>query len=381
MKKEERKAIFSGEGTSLKGEWDFSGENTQEYLHSLHPYPAKFIPQIPRKAILEYTNQGQTVMDPFAGCGTTLLESVLLGRNAIGIDNNAVACLVSRAKTAKYSEEEFQVLEDLENMLEDTDILERTVPNIPQYPNRDYWFDSEALLELGRLRTLIFSLPGNAQLLALAVFSSIVVSVSYQDGDTRYARKEYSYPKGKAYGLYRKKLKSALQDARETSPLVLTQAKIWQQDGRQISQIASKSISLIVTSPPYLNAYDYHKYHRHRLHWINGDVVLARDAEIGKHDTFTRKGATPDRYFEDMGRCFLEWERVLEPNGKILIVVGDAIVSGKAVPVADIFSGQLKELGLQEAGRWIRNIDTMRKSFNQKARVDQEHVLLFEKRK
>jgi len=102
MRPEDRQAIFTGScEITDDGAWDFAGEDTQRYLHSLHPYPARFIPQLPRKAVEEYTTPGQTVLDPFAGCGTALLESVIAGRNAIGIDNNAVACLVSRAKTAQ----------------------------------------------------------------------------------------------------------------------------------------------------------------------------------------------------------------------------------------------------------------------------------------
>jgi len=68
-------------------EWDFKGEDTKEHLHALHPYPARFIPQIPRKAILMYSKSGEVVLDPFCGCGTTLLESILLGRQAVGVDN------------------------------------------------------------------------------------------------------------------------------------------------------------------------------------------------------------------------------------------------------------------------------------------------------
>ena len=79
--------------------WNFHDEKTQEFLHNLHPYPAKYIPQIPRKAILEYTEVGETVYDPFCGSGTTLLEASNYGRNAIGTDNNAVAVLLSKAKT------------------------------------------------------------------------------------------------------------------------------------------------------------------------------------------------------------------------------------------------------------------------------------------
>lgn len=376
MNQDERKAIFSETGPTLSnGDWDFSGEETQQYLHSLHSYPARFIPQIPRKAINEYSTEGQTVLDPFVGCGTTLLESVIRGRNAIGIDNNEVACLVSRAKTAKYLETDFLALDELQQKVSHESLMSTIEPDIPQYDNMEYWFDANAITELGQLRTLINALEGNAQLLAKTVFSSIIVSVSYQDSDTRYSRKPYIYQPGRAFSLFMRKLAAAMRDAKATAPLINAQATVFQKDGRLIDFIEPCSVQLIVTSPPYLNAYDYHKYHRHRLQWISGDVSMARDLEIGKHDTFTRKGATPEQYFDDMALCFSQWEKVLTDSGTIIIVIGDAIVSGKPVPVADIFIQQFEKLGFRAGQRWIRNIDTTRKSFNQKARVNQEHVI------
>ena len=86
---QERQAIFSSGAADSGGSWDFRGEQTQTLLHSLHAYPARFIPQIPHRAIAERTVPGDTVLDPFAGCGTTLLESVVMGRPAVGVDNNA----------------------------------------------------------------------------------------------------------------------------------------------------------------------------------------------------------------------------------------------------------------------------------------------------
>jgi DNA modification methylase len=144
--------------------------------------------------------------------------------------------------------------------------------------------------------------------------------------------------------------------------------------------IPESSVSLIVTSPPYLNAYDYHKYHRQRLHWIDGDVDFARDIEIGTHDEFTRPGATPDSYFEDMDACFAEWERVLRPKARCLVVIGDAIVSKKAVRVADTFIDLMERRGMPLEKHWIRELHATSRTFNvRNSRITHEHVLLFRK--
>jgi DNA methylase/MerR HTH family regulatory protein len=81
-------------------DWDFSNAKTSYLTHGLHPYPAKFIPQIPNALIQELSSVGETVADIFCGSGTTLVEALLLKRHAIGVDANPLAALISRAKWA-----------------------------------------------------------------------------------------------------------------------------------------------------------------------------------------------------------------------------------------------------------------------------------------
>lgn len=377
----ERKSIY-GELSGTENhsdEWDFSDEDTQEHLHSIHPYPARFIPQIPRKAMLDYSQPGDTVLDPFVGCGTTLLEASLLGRTSIGIDNNAVACLVSRAKVAQYSQEDIRLLTTFCRNLPEERMFDVQFADvdIPMYKERDAWFDPMALLDLGYIKEQINTLPEPVHSLALATLSSIIVRVSYQDSDTRYARVRKGYTPGSSLKWYKQKLFQAIEGANEIRARPRADATVHLADARSIPFVADNSIDLIVTSPPYLNAYDYHKYHRHRLHWVGGDVALARDLEIGKHDTFTKRVAIPDPYFDDMRQCFQEWTRVMSPGGYALIVIGDAIVSGKPVPVGDEFVAIMEKLDFTLGNRWIRTVKAARKSFNGKARIQQEHVLLF----
>lgn len=377
----EREAIYTEESMEKieSTDWDFIGENTQMHLHSLHPYPARMIPQIPARAIELWSKKGDRVLDPFAGCGTTLLEAVIRGRDAVGVDNNPVACLISSAKTAYYSEEDVKCLKDffeaLDVMINSPDLI----PSIPVYKNMEYWFAEEAIDELGKIRACIHTLKGKPRQMALCCLSAIIVRVSYQGSDTKYVRKAADFVPGSGIKGYKAKLKSAIKCIEEINEKKTGKAEILRADGRNLEGIGDSTIDLLVTSPPYLNAYDYHKYHRHRMQWIDGDVAFARDNEIGKHDTFTRKGATPDKYFEDMAQCFSEWYRVLKEDAYCLIVVGDAIVSGEPVPVGDRFVEMMNAVGFTFRNRWIRSLDVNRKSFNQQARIKKEHVLLFKK--
>ena len=406
-----RKARYSRTERTLQQEkgtdWNFHTEETQPHLHALHPYPARFIPQIPRKAIEAWTAKGEVVLDPFCGCGTTLLESVLLGRNTIGVDNNSVAHLISQAKTAHYTRDDLQELQQFVSALplqlsgglqastqtepagskpDMTDnacfaALRKACPWIPDCEKLRYWFDAEAIGELGRLKCLIAQLKARPKLLALAAFSAIIVRVSYQESDTRYARVKRPYRQGEVVKRFTAKVTDAICRAREIVDCPKAEATLYLNDSREVSRIESESVNLIVTSPPYLNAYDYHKYHRQRLHWIDGDIKLARDAEIGKHDTFTRPRATPEPYFEDMERCFIEWHRVLRSGGRAFIVIGDAIVKGQPVPVAERFLDIMTRIGFHPEKLWMRQIPQARKSFNRHhSRINEEHLLLFQRK-
>ena len=356
--------------------WNFHDEDTQPHLHALHSYPARFIPQIPRKAIADYSTAGQLVLDPFCGSGTTVLESILMERPAIGVDNNAVAVLISKAKTTPYTAQDLLALQ---TFLSDLHYLPSGKTWRPGYDRLSFWFDEEAITDLSYIRGAIDQLPEPCRAFALAVFSSIVLRVSHQDSDTHYTKVIREYKPHSALSFYRTKLQDSLERLLQIHSLPRTLAQIHLADSRRLTFITNDSVDLIVTSPPYLNAYDYHKYHRQRLHWIDGDIVFARDKEIGKHDTFSRPRAAPDQYFSDMQACFIEWQRVLKPGARALVVVADGIVSGSPVPVADRFTEMMDELGLSLENHWLREILKTNKSFNQNSRIDKEHVLLYVK--
>jgi len=382
-----RKAIYTREDEDalvLGGEeWNFHEEETREHLHSLHPYPAKFIPQIPRRAIALWTAPGDLVYDPFNGCGTTVFEASLAGRRGVGTDNNAVAILASRAKTAIYSKADLEALAAFAaKTAGGLSFAPRRPDLIPTNKNFHYWFDPVTVERLAALKGLISAERDPARTLLMAVLSSIVVKVSYQDSDTRYSRKVRSVDASEVDSAFR----ARLIDTLTRIPHAMVQGRgpvsVIQADSRFVPFVETESVSLIVTSPPYLNAYDYHKYHRQRLHWIGGDrsVQFARDLEIGSHDEFTRQNARPEGYFGDMGACFAEWARVLKKGGRCLIVIGDAIVSKQAVHVGDRFVDLLSAIGLKEEKRWIRTLQPTKRAFNvTNSRISREHVLLMSK--
>ena len=192
-------------------DWDFKGAKTSYLTHSIHPYPAKYIPQIPNALIQELSSVGDTVADIFCGSGTTLVEALTLKRNAIGLDANPLACLISRAKTNRLTEGDEGNLKNLIERAQDLAssifIQDGELPfNLAPFtseafrPSADaisFWFEPHIVEELAEVLSWCRSLPTvNSQELALTSLSSIIVSVSKQDSDTRYVRRSKNIKSG-----------------------------------------------------------------------------------------------------------------------------------------------------------------------------------------
>ena len=74
--------------------WNFP--NRGNWATHKGDYRGNWSPHVPRNLILKYTQEGDTVLDCFVGSGTTLIECKLLNRNAIGIDINNNALLLTK---------------------------------------------------------------------------------------------------------------------------------------------------------------------------------------------------------------------------------------------------------------------------------------------
>jgi DNA methylase len=90
---------------------EYKESETTKHVHRLHPYKGKFIPQLVEYFLDDHIDefkkevffkQGNTVLDPFCGSGTTLVQASELGINAIGVDVSAFNAQISNSKVGKY---------------------------------------------------------------------------------------------------------------------------------------------------------------------------------------------------------------------------------------------------------------------------------------
>ncbi len=78
--------------------------------HDIYRYPARFSPLFARAAIELFTEPGDTILDPYMGGSTSLVEALALGRHAVGTDINQLAVFLAHAKTLLLSDDNIELL-------------------------------------------------------------------------------------------------------------------------------------------------------------------------------------------------------------------------------------------------------------------------------
>lgn len=287
-------------------------------LHRLAPYNGTFPPALAHYFIQAYSDPGQTVLDPFAGSGTTALEACLCSRIGVGNDPFPYANILTHAKVRPltYSEAE-KAIRWLRKG------IGKTVPALDN-PGIGPFFHPKTLRQIMAVREFLRSRETDSAIFLKALMcgvlhgpSKMFLSLPMKDTAAsstryieRYAREHrLTYPLRDVFDSLENKLRRAMTDP---TPLVRGAATSF--DARDMG-IESDSVNLIVTSPPYLHVLDYSWNHWVRLWFLGEDRLQARGRMFlsGNEPKFLT-------FMEDSMR---EMYRVLAPNSVCVIVVGD----------------------------------------------------------
>lgn len=140
-------------------------------------------------------------------------------------------------------------------------------------------------------------------------------------------------------------------------------------------------VGVVITSPPYPNAYEYWLYHKYRMWWLGFDPLAVKDAEIGARAHFFKKERHTEGHFhEQMRGVFSLLDALLIPGGVVCFVVGRSKIHGAIVDNADTIREVGEEIGLVLETRIERPIAQHRKSFNlSHANIKTESVVVLRK--
>jgi DNA modification methylase len=367
--------------TKIDYSWSFSDKtrkDTAYITHGYHRYPAKFIPQIVSRLAEKYTQKGDLIVDPFGGCGTTFVESRVMGRPSVGVDINPVAVLITKAKITPIDpvrvEKELMTLESrLETYSENTKV------KTPEHERIDYWFKPEEKRELAFIFAEVSKTKDrNIRGFFFCGFSNILKNCSIWLQKSNKPTRDFEKKPSEPTKTFLKQIKMMVKgnarfyDLLKQKDHLEVPSQVYCTDARTIP-VKDNSVSLIVTSPPYVTSYEYADLHQLTALWLRyakdlsgfrkrfigssyhnrKDLVLNSliaeniGKELLKKDKKTAEEVST--YFGEMNQVFVEMKRILKKGGKTCIVIGNTSLKGVEILNAEVFAEQLQNLGLKIA--------------------------------
>ena len=361
-----------------KIDWDFKDFTTQYLSHKFHSYPARFIPQIPLSFIKLFTKEGDIVLDPMCGCGTTSVEAFLNNRRSIGNDFNPLATLISKVKATLIPESDFTHLEKkfmrTKRYLDlDYRRIEERANNLPNRTISKI-FNKAVIGKLEAIREMILELKDEGYD-DLYDFGRVALSATIWS----------VVENGNGLGIentFIKKVQAMKKEILEMGKIISNppRVEIIKGDARKLD-VKSNSVDLIVTSPPYVNALDYYRVHMYNMLWLGMDFDLFRKHEIGGHSHFImNRFRLLSEYLGDMLRAMMEMNRVLKKDKICAIVVGNSSLEYELIESHKYFSSFADDVGFEYVKTYFRNIDTTRKyTSSDIGQIDDEYIVVLKK--
>lgn len=405
--------------------------------HLIHSYPAKLLMHIPYFFLANtvLSKPGDIVLDPFCGSGTVLLESLLAGREAQGVDSNPLACLISRVKTTPIA---------TTRLARASAALFSRIPGEPttlppDVVNIGHWFYPHVVRQLQCIREAVNSTRDLAiREFFLVSFSQCVRKVSLADPHLavpvrlqhgQYPATHRLSEKTNAHlrRLRRINVRKVFSDIMDTNAQrlaaiesnghALPSASIYCSDARRLrtelcDAIAPRSVQLIVTSPPYPGAQKYIRSSSLSLGWLglcaSSSLIDLKKATIGREEYASTECQAPvvtgiaaaDRrlnriwaanpvrsaiagvYLNEMREALRECYRVLKKGGYLVLVAANNQVCGQQFKTQEYLRQIAEGIGFTTVLRLVdvirsRGLMTIR---NRTAGViTREWVLVFHK--
>ena len=404
----------------LSDDWSFSHLTRSETLwgpHGYHRYPAKFIPQLVRRIIEQYSDAADLVGDPFLGSATTGVEALRAGRRFYGAEINPVALLISSAKCTPLDPDTLDAAwKDLDERLDAVARLGRhtltaeqkaaiTATDIARASDEarfDYWFPTTAA-PLQEILCLIIDLACEEQrTFFLCAFSNILRGCSiWLSGSTK-AQKDVGKSIRDPVDLFRSQARDMvkrnrlywndLASAGMEPAAAIERCTLRLADAREVPSNV-QALDLLVTSPPYATCYEYLGIHQLTQLWLQRHGILnprdLRSACIGGSRLSDRERASGDdlpasgsatadaalarlweqstadarqearsllHYFQDMQSALSAFAQSVRNHGSMVLIIGDSRKKGVDIPTAAALCELAEGTGFALQKRIVRKI-------------------------
>jgi len=329
-----------GAAAALERAFEVTATETAELrdVHAFHSYPARMHPETAARLIASLSAVGQTVLDPFCGSGTVLVEARRLGRRGLGYDVNPLSRELCWLKTSAPSDDWLTALsENAAQVAAHADERRKRKAGATQrYSDADRsQFAPHVLLELDGLRDGIQKVADAEQRRALLLLlSALLTKVSQRGGDSNAHTADKRIAPGFPSRFFLKKsaeLCRQLGEYRGSLPAAAPPADCSLGDARKLVGLAARSVALVVTSPPYPGVYDYISHHDDRLRWLGLSARDFEQLEIGSRRELGGESFGPAlaRWERDLGATLSALQRSLSAEGRVVLLIADSTLDGK----------------------------------------------------
>ena len=309
-------------------ERDLPERERTKHVHRLHPYLGKYVPQLVEALLARHLPRAKTVLDPFAGSGTTLVQSLESGRDAVGVDVAAFNCLLMQVKTGEYNL--FTLERELRDSLRRLKTFEANRPRgrraTSASGSRRAPPPSSSSSAPSSTSTSTRTCSASCSRGPLARRAGRRTSTSISPASRRSASTGATSTRRSAARSSAPSISCVATRSTRSRGSASSRACA-RVDMRLASCTATPASSSspgpfdgVVTSPPYPGLIDYHEQHRYAYELLGLDDE--RDLELGAAERGVSAKAIRD-YVDGIAAAFANVREALRPRAPVVIVIND----------------------------------------------------------
>ncbi len=372
----------------------FKGGEKEPFVR-WYSYLEGYSPEFVENIIDRYVPDANRILDPFAGTGTTAFAVSELGKEAYFCEINPVLQFISLTKIQirmAKSAIRWGLAAQLDEIASKLDMLTQHEPDFvldatyKKVFGNSQFFDQDDYLSILRLRNWVdetrLSNPLLSDLFMIAVLSSLVpASKMKRAGDLRYKTNEELIKENiDILQLLETNLKNIASDVKgdvnglKVAPILICES------AKSLSNVPDLSLDAVITSPPYVNGTNYFRNTKIELWFMRclqdspdlasfraqavtagiNDVTMANAtksenrkvrkviSELERNAYDVRIPKMVDSYFSELTSIFNAIKPHLNKNATVAIDIGDSEYGGVHVPVDELLSNSLSDIGFKQ---------------------------------
>jgi hypothetical protein len=259
---------------------------------NLFAWRGQFSPQLIETILSFYCPSNSVILDPFVGSGTVLLEASYLSLEAYGFEINPAAYIMSHTYEFINDSQKKEVLKNLRNIIDQ------------EFPLRIFEVSDQVENLVDKLQNTRNMLPDRSKVLFDALV--ILLDVCNNKITQEFIQKKFLH----------------LSNIITKLPYSQKPIRVGLSDARSLP-LKNNQIDFVVTSPPYINVFNYHQNYRQSAEILGWDLLKIAKSEIGSNRANrSNRFYTVVQYCLDMGDILKELARVSKQQARIVLIVG-----------------------------------------------------------